>query len=423
MGIVSRLQQYFRDRSKVHISVQIALLGLLLAAILYLSGDALRSELELYYDYSLKIVQGKLPYRDFPVEYPPLALLPMLVPQWLNRITSYQFAGYEFFFYAQNILLVCAIGPLILKIATIQQLPKTKRQILMAYSLLTVTNALFILGRYDIFCAWLTVWATWFILTDRPLCSGAVLGLGAATKLYPALLVPIFAIHCLTQKQPAIAIRLVAGFTTVIFALLLLLSPLGLDNLSYFFNYHKLRGLQLESLPSGLLILAHKFGWVALNTTVNYGAVHLESPVAKPILQALPFAFVLGVMAALVSYWRQIKNRLSANRSFSSRQLTIYILAILSVFISTNKVFSPQYLIWLLPFIPLLPSRQIGLFSLISVLTFLIYPVFYGFLIDEQIVLVLMLNFRNYLTVVLAVRLIRKPTPRPTLKSLETETS
>ena len=407
MSIVSGLQQYFRDRSKVHISVQLALLSFLLAAILYLSGDALRSELELYYDYSLKIVQGKLPYRDFPVEYPPLALLPMLVPQWLNRITSYRFAGYEFFFYAQNILLVCAIGPLILKIAAIQQLPKTKQQILMAYGLLTVANALFILGRYDIFCAWLTVWATWLILTDRPFCSGAVLALGAATKLYPALLVPIFAIHCLTQKQPAIVIRLVAGFTAAIFVLFLLLSPLGLDNLSYFFNYHRLRGLQLESLPSGLLILAHKFGWVTLNTTVNYGALHLESPAAKPILQGLPFVFALGVMATLLSYCDRVRNHLSANRSLSSRQLAIYILAILSVFILTNKVFSPQYLIWLLPFIPLLPSRQIGLFSLISVLTFLIYPVFYGFLIDEQITLVIMLNCRNYLIGVLAVRSIR----------------
>lgn len=417
--MVSILKQYLGDREKVQTLAQISLLVLLLGAMLSLSGDVVRAELKLYYGYSLQVVQGKLPYRDFPVEYPPLTLLPMLVPQWLNAVTSYQFGGYEFFFYAQNILLVGAIGQLILKIAALQQLPKTKLQISMAYGILIVVNSPFIFWRCDIFCAWLTVWATWLLLTDRPLSAGAVLGLGTATKLYPALLIPIFALHCLAQRRPAIAIRLMAGFAAVIFLLVLLLSPLGWENLLYFFNYHKLRGLQLESLASGLLILAHILGWTSLNMVVNYGALHLESPVAPPILQALPLVFALGVLATLVSYCNRIKHHLSANRSFSSRQLTIYILAILSVFILTNKVFSPQYLIWLLPFIPLLPFQQVGLFSIVSILTFLIYPVFYGFLIEEQIIPILILNCRNYLIVVLAVRLIRRSSPRPSRESLK----
>ena len=421
MRMVSSLQQYFRDQEKNQFLIRLSCLGLLAGCILYLCGGEAIGDLKIYYSYALQVTQGKLPYQDFPVEYPPLALLPILIPQGLNLITVNSFNGYEFFFYVQNVLLICAIGQIIVKISAIQQLPKTRPQVVLAYGLLVALNSPFILYRFDIFCAWLSVWSTWLILTDRPLASGAVIGLGTAAKLYPALLIPVFLIHCLAQKKFSSATRLVVGFAIVLLSLTLLFSPLGLDNVFYFLTYHRMRGLQAETLPSGLLILVHKLGWTRLDMVVNYGALHLESPASKPILQMLPLAFVLGLAVTVTSFFSRIKNRLSANPSLSSRQLTIYILAILTVFISTNKVFSPQYLVWLLPFIPLLPNRQIALFSLTSILTFLIYPIFYRFLIDEKILLIAMLNYRNYLIVVLVVRLIRRPIPRPKLELVKTE--
>jgi hypothetical protein len=52
--------------------------------------------------------------------------------------------------------------------------------------------------------------------------------------------------------------------------------------------------------------------------------------------------------------------------------LVTFSLAALLAFIVTNKVFSPQYLIWLVPFAPLLPRRQIVLFVAICVATMII---------------------------------------------------
>ncbi|HEY9908360.1 MAG TPA: glycosyltransferase family 87 protein [Thermosynechococcaceae cyanobacterium] len=368
-----------------------------------------RSDLELYYTYSSQVVQGKLPYRDFPVEYPPLALLPMLVPQWLNFVTFHNHLGYGFFFSVQNILIVCAIGLLVLKVAAIQQLPRKPIQILMVYTFLVVISAPLILWRYDVFCALLTIWAVWLALIDRPLFAGIALGFGIAAKLYPLLLIPVFIIHCLARKQYAAAIRLLLGSAIVLLLLLLLLSPLGLDNLLSFLTYHKLRGLQLETLPSGLLLLTHKLGWIPVDIVTNYGAFHLESPPVQLILQGLPILVIIGLIGALASYLSRLKNRLNGNRSLSSRHLTLYILATLLVLLLTNKVFSPQYLIWLLPFIPLRPVKQIALFSLVSVLSLIVYPVLYDSLLDKSLVPILLLNLRNSLVVVLALWMFNRP--------------
>ena len=40
----------------------------------------LQQDVTLYYEYSKIIVQGKRPYIDFEFEYPPLALIPMMLP-------------------------------------------------------------------------------------------------------------------------------------------------------------------------------------------------------------------------------------------------------------------------------------------------------------------------------------------------------
>ena len=401
--MISTLQGYFNSRKTLSVVVGISLLILLLGLTLAMceGGGGIRSDVQLYYTYSLQIVQGKLPYRDFMVEYPPLALLPMLLPQWVNLVTSHSYLGYVVFFSAQNILITCAIGHLVLKIATFQQLHRKATQILMGYSFLVVINIPLILWRYDIFCVLLTTWAFWLILTNRPLLAGIALGLGTAAKLYPAFLVPLFIIHCCFRKQYLAALKVLAGSAIISLLLLILLSPLGLDNLLGFVSYHKLRGLHIETLPASILLLMFKLGWTSVSHDLNYGAVHLESPATGSILQGLPIVALIGCVGILVSYISYLKKRQNVARSLMGKDLTLYTLAILCWMIVANKVFSPQYLVWLLPFIPLVSVRKNALFSMISVLTFLIFPLLYTPLLGLYLVPVLMLNLRNGLIVLL----------------------
>lgn len=53
-----------------------------------------RADLHLYHESSLRLFQGQIPYRDFPLEYPPLALLPMVLPQLVTLGQPLSFPAY-----------------------------------------------------------------------------------------------------------------------------------------------------------------------------------------------------------------------------------------------------------------------------------------------------------------------------------------
>jgi hypothetical protein len=79
--------------------------------------------------------------------------------------------------------------------------------------------------------------------------------------------------------------------------------------------------------------------------------------------------------------------------------------------ILTSKVLSPQYLVWLLPFLPVVAARSRFMlwFSVVGLaLTLVIFPVAYGALIAQHPVAVLLLNARNLLLVALFTALLWK---------------
>src|SRR5690349_14455256 len=59
-------------------------------------------DLSIYYQYSRQLLQGKLPYRDFAMEYPPLALLPFTLPRLVVFGQPINFIGYVWLFLIQN---------------------------------------------------------------------------------------------------------------------------------------------------------------------------------------------------------------------------------------------------------------------------------------------------------------------------------
>jgi hypothetical protein len=81
------------------------------------------------------------------------------------------------------------------------------------------------------------------------------------------------------------------------------------------------------------------------------------------------------------------------------------IIAIASAFILvlllTNKVFSVQYFVWLLPLAAFLPRGQFLLTALIGALSVGIHPLLYRALIAQDSAAVWLLNLRNGLLVAL----------------------
>jgi hypothetical protein len=100
--------------------------------------------------------------------------------------------------------------------------------------------------------------------------------------------------------------------------------------------------------------------------------------------------------------WRRI--RAERERFGSVSPATVVLLAAASVvmLLVTSKVFSIQYVVWLVPFAALLPRWPFWLAALIVALTMPIHPLLYDELVAQDALPIVILNVRNGLLLVLA---------------------
>ncbi|MBE9009595.1 DUF2029 domain-containing protein [Pseudanabaenaceae cyanobacterium LEGE 13415] len=407
--MVNQLVQGFSGSFKANRSLWLATFLLIPIAVLAILPTAVRADMRLYYNYSLEIAQGKIPYRDFPVEYPPLALLPIVLPQLLKALPEQIFRYlYYVIFALQNVVMCVITGVIVAKMAKQQSKIDSTRTIAI-FTLLAVLNALAILCRFDMLPALLTALAVWFVSIRRPTLAGVSIGLGIMAKLYPIILLPVLGLYYLTRRQFVEVSKFLGGSVLAVGASLLPFVPIGLGHLFVFTQYHQARGIQLESIAAGLILLAKQVGWVPVDIVLNYGAFHLVTPIAEPILKVLPLVFISAWTVAVLSCFKRFQLERRSNNATVTQTLLICSMLILLTFIVTSKVFSPQYLVWLLPFAPFLRTQQLRIFIAICVLTLAIFPFFYDSLIEMQLLGVLLLNLRNFATIGLTVWLIADP--------------
>jgi len=375
------------------------LIALLTVALVTLPGVGQWHALDLsiYYQDSLQLIHGRLPYRDFALEYPPLALLPFALPRLVTFGQRLDFAGYAWLFLIENAIFNTLIA---LVIAQIRGL-RAAGPALALYALLVALTAPLLPWRYDLFPALLTALALLCLLRQRPGWAGIWLGLGVAAKLYPAVLLLVFGAYYLAGKNRPALLRLALGGAGALAATLLPFLLIAPGPLLSFLRYHQLRGLQLESLPAGVIVLAHVLGITPARLEFNYGALHVASPLAGALLGWLPVVFVEVFGVVLVSGLARFREEQALDGHVTNASLVAYSVAALLAFIITNKVFSPQYVIWLLPFAPLLRLRQASALLAICALTIVLFPFNYDHLLGMELLPVLLLNLRNLLTVAL----------------------
>ena len=163
--------------------------------------------------------------------------------------------------------------------------------------------------------------------------AGFWLGLGAATKLFPGFLVPgLLLVRYLQKKQ--LSWRLMAG---AVAGFLLLNLPIYLINPARWWYPWQFQGTRFPNFETSWFFIYHHFGsplatsfwWTTYPRLTSYLSLTL-------------FALALAVIL-----WREWRSR--RPRPFVLAFVT------LTTFLLTAKVFSPQYLLWLLPFFVLLP--------------------------------------------------------------------
>jgi hypothetical protein len=207
-----------------------------------------------------------------------------------------------------------------------------------------------------------------------------VLALAVNFKLVPILVAPVFIIASvppdvrpdLKRFLAAVAIRaaVLAAMCLGIFAPFLWIGGRGTLE---FLHYHAGRGVHVESIPGNLLLLVTR----VKELTYTHGAIDIVSPAAVmvgTIATGLTAIIVLAIAAVMLMRSRR-------RREDASVELAAFTLLTLTAAMSTSKVFSPQYLLWLAPLMPLIPPprarRVLLLFLLACALTTAIFPYAY----------------------------------------------
>lgn len=356
-------------------------------------------DIALYYRYSTNVLSGLSPYRDFPVEYPPGAFLSFLMPFALATSRTLSFDQYSYFFLSANAALSVATLMVLLSlrrkgVAEGGAFPAV-RIVGARYLVLTGLIGMTLAWRFDLMPTLLVVLALAAILSNRPVWGGLILGLAIAVKLYAFVLIPIVCCYyiagCNSRQLPRV-------FAAMVVSLCLGFLPLaGMtqhDALS-FLRYHAERGIQLESVASSVILMCKACGLTKATIIYDYGAYHLITPVSRVVLKILPCAFI--VMMGLVTRicLREFRIEYARSGSISAMSVCRFATISLLVFIVTNKVFSPQYLIWVMPLLTLVRGRQFALCIVVFALTVLIFPLCYGDLLAMKPYAIHMLALRN----------------------------
>ena len=174
--------------------------------------------------------------------------------------------------------------------------------------------------NWDLLAVAAVAGALWAWSRGRPVLSGVLVGLGTATKLYPLFLLGALFVVCVRRARlPAFAVTAVAAAVTW----LLVNAPamlLGFEQWKVFWSFNGSRGADLGSLWLVWEQAGHQVGPALINRVswIVFGAVCVG-------------VLVLG---------------LAARRPPRIPQLAFLVV---TGFLLVNKVYSPQYVLWLLP--------------------------------------------------------------------------
>lgn len=236
----------------------------------------------------------------------------------------------------------------------------------------------------------------------HPALSGAMVAIGAALKLWPAILIPAFLIRRVDRGRVLISFAAVGGSLALISLVLG-----GMERLMSPLHWQSGRGLQVESVPATPLMLVRALdtdNWLVLTSTYKSAEIF---GVGVGTSLALTQALFFGGLLLLVALWLRAR----ALPAMSAETLAWLVLATVAIMTITNKVLSPQYILWLSgPLAALMVRapgdpvvrRAVRLLMVIAVMTQLIFPIFYGHLMrpsDATVVVTLLLVARNVLLV------------------------
>ncbi|GCF09024.1 glycosyltransferase family 87 protein [Dictyobacter arantiisoli] len=300
------------------------------------------------------------PFHLLPYEYPMLTLVPfslsLLVPQ-----TWFQVA-----FACLMLAIVASLYYVLLRWRS-----RTAAVTLACYLVLGCYGT--VAGRFDMIPASLTLISVIFADHKRWKWAFVLLALAVLYKFYPVVLLLPFLIA--QQQDTQLSWRAWKRwlppilFVFVCAVVMSISLALNVEGTISPFSYFGTRPIQVESLPASILWIADHVLVKPIRYVYTYGSINILGSGASLISSMFSVLELLGVLFTLWLLWRRKLDLATAS------------LLMLLVVMVTGKIFSPQYLIWILPLIAYVGNGRRSWFivwSAICLLTTCIYPFIYS---------------------------------------------
>jgi uncharacterized membrane protein len=308
-----------------------------------LFGAARFRDVHLYQGFAAAVFDGRVPYRDFFMEYPPGALA-MFLPA-----SAFGFSHYNAAF--KCLMAVCGVAALLLVASLLVRFGVSTIRLwaaVLLFALSPLALGPISLNTYDAWPALLTLAALALLLAGRDAAAFTLLGAAFAAKVYPVVLIPPAAIFVWRARGRAAVMRGLAAFAAVVAVFLapfLVLAPHGLAES---FRAQAGRSLQVESLFGSLLAVADRTGIYGATVVHRTGhAISYDLVGSLPDTLAVLSSIAQAVAVTSVA-WLYLRGR------DDPRRLALAFAAAIAGFLAFTRFFSPQYLVWLVPFVPLL---------------------------------------------------------------------
>jgi hypothetical protein len=329
-----------------------------------------------YFDYATLMSRGSVPFRDFPIEYPPL-FPPLLAAAGYTPDIEAFVSRFAF----EMVLFAIAAGLVTALAAREGQGLRKPLIVAAAFAVGVLSLGAITANRYDAAVALLIALALLFMVRGSWLAVGVTLGLGFALKITPVVLVPLIVLLAPRQRVlPALAAF--AGSAAAPFLAVLGLGGNAMLGLTMLGSYHLDRPLEIESVPASFFWLKSLVGGDRIQVALAAGSQVIDSASANAVARVFAVFVALALAGVFALVWRRRETI-----RLAPRHMVLAVAATMLASLVGSKVLSPQYLIWLLPVVALVALDRPwlgGLLLAAMALTQVLFPANYFLFMNEQ---------------------------------------
>jgi len=224
-----------------------------------------------------------------------------------------------------------------------------------AFLVLLPTTVYFTYNRFDILPAFLCLIAYRAATKKNWMLVSVILAIATFTKWYPILLFPGFFLYASTLESK-LQWKMIFQFTITSVAIILLsYFQGGLESVLAPYQFHTARSMEYIALP----VLINNFIGNILNLNFNFSHFFL-------------FFFILQLSAPILIFLIEID---------TLERLIHYCIITIGVFVLFSRIWSPQWFLWLFPFLVISAKNMKDVATIIAYafITYLSFPIIFDY--------------------------------------------